>query len=148
MTQTPDFVAIHERFDKRLTPGQRAEIRRAAGPNDPVLVFSTGRLFKNLLGPWPSSYRVVWFLPIVAHKDSAERIGKQLADSSISEARMFQVLRAEPPLDLQHLRRLCRQAEPTVNWSDFGKTLWWWSEEAKRKIVEDYLWNKKEDGKK
>jgi len=29
-------------------------------------------------------------------------------------------------------------AEPTVDWSEFGRMVWYWNERSKRQLVEDF----------
>ena len=39
---------------------------------------------------------------------------------------------------LIQLRRLVMHTEPVGDWSDFGRTLWYWNDRAKRQLVEDF----------
>jgi CRISPR system Cascade subunit CasB len=47
------------------------------------------------------------------------------------------------------LRRILKQAEPTVNWPLMAKQLWYWnySERSKRDLLEDFFINQKDKSK-
>jgi CRISPR system Cascade subunit CasB len=138
-----DFAALKLRFDKELTNGQRAEIRRAGTPGDLELMPAYYRLLRGVRSSdgW---LRVVFLLPHAAHSEGAESVGASLGRTrdgrpAVSEMRLFQVVRSGEPNDIIGFRRILQQAEPAVNWRRFGNTVFWWNKEAKRRIVEDYF---------
>ncbi len=139
--ELPSFVAIKEAFSKFLSPGQRAEIRRARSPDDLVLIPAYYRLLKFLgLTSCPQLQRVVYLLHWANHQDTTGNIGESLAKSKIGEMRLFQMARTEDSiLSLQRLRRLCQHAKPTLDWNEFGRTLYYWGKKARQSIVEDYF---------
>jgi CRISPR system Cascade subunit CasB len=61
----------------------------------------------------------------------------------VSEKRLYQVIRAESPGDINQLRRLLKQAEPEVNWQKMAKQLWFWNIKQKRSLLEDFVLNQK-----
>jgi len=133
-SDVPDFVALKRRFDEALTPGQRAEIRRAREPDDLTLIPGYYALAGGQLRP-----RIVFMFPWVAHKDGTGDLGAQLKRAGVSEMRLFQMLRSESPRDLQHLRRICQHVHPTADWSRFGRLLHFWGPRAKESIAREYF---------
>lgn len=133
-----NFIELKQRFDQALSNGDRAELRRSREPQELPWVPATYRLLPP--GQRPNDYwqRAIFFLPWLAHREGADAVGKALAASNISQTRLFQVLRSEAPNDLVQFRRLCQQAKPTVDWSDFGRTVFFWSKSNKQRIIEDY----------
>jgi CRISPR system Cascade subunit CasB len=134
----PDFVDLRQRF-RQLGNGPKAELRRVARLDD---VASLPAYYRWLGGRPPSRAleRIAFLIPFAEHHAEAASIGRQLAKAKISEMRLFQLLRAEPPRDLEHLRRLLRQLhEPSLNWRDFGRTLFYWGAISKRGILQDYF---------
>lgn len=150
------FVEIYHRFETLTDPksekrisGLEAEIRRATDPDNLAEKLLFYRLMnKTTLGTNEKGQRIAFFLPYVKHSKTADSLGKQLADAGISEMRLFQVLRSEEPNDLIQLRRLIEQIKPSLNWQDFGKMLYYWNKEQKRRLLEDYFINSKTDTKK
>jgi len=139
----PDFVALWRRFRYELSPGHRAEIRRAASPGDLGLQAAFYRLLSGG-GARPSvqMQRVVFLLPNASHREGAGNIGRALASSrrKVSEMRLFQMIRsADNARALQRLRRLCEHIDAAVDWGEFGRILYYWGDTAKRRIVEDYF---------
>ena len=134
---TPDFVALVQRYTE-LGSGPKAELRRAAKPDDLQLVPAFYRLLPGIHtdAKWR---RVVFFLPFVRHADNDLRLGQALKQAGISEMRLFQVLRSTKPNDLIQLRRLAQQAEPAMHWQRLGESLFYWNEAQKRRLVEDYF---------
>ena len=49
------------------------------------------------------------------------------------------MMRSEYPKDIELLRRLVQQAEPTVDWGQFGPLLQYWGKNSKRRILEQYF---------
>jgi CRISPR system Cascade subunit CasB len=133
----PDFLALYEHFKKTLTPGQKADLRRVAEPDDLVMTPALYRLFPGQR-PGTRHLRLAFLLPWCAHGENAQPLAKQLVDKKVTETRVIQVARAEPDADLIQLRRLVMHIKPTVNWKEFGKTLWYWGDRTKRTLVEDF----------
>lgn len=130
-----DFREIAGRFEK-IGAGAKAELRRCARPEDVAMVPAFYRLLPGIKTnqQWQ---RLVYFLPYA--KQGGGSLGAELAKAKISEQRLFQVLRSQSPNDLVQLRRLVLQAEPMLDWQQFGETLFYWNEEKKRRILEDYF---------
>lgn len=134
----PEFAALRIRFGgEAFSKGARAELRRAADPDAISYCPSLYRLFPGQK-PDDRHRRLAFLLPCCKHDPTAKTLGSQLSSAKVSEARVLQMARSRPPLDLIQLRRLLAQIEPAVNWQAFGKSLWYWGERAKREIVEDY----------
>lgn len=136
--ELPDFVALKMRYDdENFSTGARADLRRAAEPDDVALTPALYRLFPGER-PNDRHLRVAYLLPYAKHAAKAKSLGAQLAEAKVAEARVLQVARAHEPLDMIQLRRLLMQIEPTVDWSEFGTMVWFWNERAKRQLVEDF----------
>jgi len=136
--ELPDFVALRNRYDDEKFPtGARAELRRVAEPDDVALTPTLYRLFPGQR-PDDRHLRVAFLLPCCKHAAKAKSLGAQLAEANVAEARVLQVARAHAPLDLVQLRRLLAHIEPIVNWSEFGRMIWYWSDRSKRQLVEDF----------
>jgi CRISPR system Cascade subunit CasB len=139
MQKPPDFV---ERFEK-LTRGQQAELRRVAKPDDVIGVPAFYRLFPGECTDPREKHRrerIAFLLPWAPkHIPGAESLGRQLAKKDVSEARVYQVIRAKVPNDLIQLRRLVQHIEPKLDWMEFGKTLFFWGNERKRRLLEDFF---------
>lgn len=137
----PDYVGLYARF-KELPSGPKAELRRAANPDDLVFTPALYRLFPGI--PPDSRHRQLAFLlPWLAHKENATNFAAQLAKDNIAEARIFQVVRStDASSGLIQLRRLAMQLKPNVDWNEFGKTIWYWgrdtSSPAKQSFIKDY----------
>ncbi len=137
-TELPDFVALRKRYeDENFSNGARAELRRAAEPDNLRLIPALYRLFPGQR-PGDRHLRLAYLLPSCSHAPNAKSLGAQLAAANIAEARVLQVARSHAPLDIVQLRRLLVHAKPTVNWSEFGKMVWYWSKHSKRQLVEDF----------
>lgn len=138
--ELPDFVALKMRYDNEsFSTGARAELRRVAEPEDVALTPALYRLF-NFTEQKPDDrhLRLAFLLPCCKHSAKAKPLGTQLAEAKVSEARVLQVARAHAPLDMVQLRRLLTHVEPTVDWSEFGRMIWYWNDRAKRQLVEDF----------
>lgn len=136
--ELPDFVALRNRYgDENFPTGARAELRRVAEPNDVALTPALYRLFPGQK-PDDRHLRLAFLLPCCKHSTKAKSLGAQLAEAKVAEARILQVARAHAPLDIVQLRRLLTHIEPTVDWSEFGRMVWYWNERAKRQFVEDF----------
>ena len=137
MSDTPDFNELAQRY-ARLTPGQKAELRRIATPEEVGERPAFYRLFPGQ-GATPQRARLAFMLPGVAHRVGAPALGVQLAAAKASEARLLQVIRAESPNDLIYLRRLLRWLDKAQDWNAFGELLWFWGEDRKRRLLEAYF---------
>ncbi|MGH8578630.1 MAG: type I-E CRISPR-associated protein Cse2/CasB [Gammaproteobacteria bacterium] len=137
MPELPDFVAIAKRFEN-LTPGQKAELKRVAAPEDVAGIPAFYRLFPGDR-PAPWCQRMAFVLPWAPkHVPGAQSLGRQLA-KDVSEMRIYQVVRASSPNDFIQLRRLVQHIEPRLDWAKFGKTLYYWGDNAKRRLLEDFF---------
>jgi CRISPR system Cascade subunit CasB len=139
MQTPPDFV---ERFE-RLTRGQQAELRRVAKPDDVTGVPAFYRLFPGECTDPREKHRrerIAFLLPWAPkHTPSAESLGRQLAKGKVSETRVYQVVRANSPNDFIQLRRLVQHIEPRLDWAKFGETLYYWGDNAKRRLLEGFF---------
>jgi len=136
--ELPDFVALKMRYDNESFPtAARAALRRVAEPDDVALTPALYRLFPGQK-PDERHRRVAYLLPCCKHVAKAKSLGAQLADANVAEARVLQVARAHAPLDMVQLRRLLAHIEPTIDWSEFGRMVWYWNDRAKRQLVEDF----------
>lgn len=136
--ELPDFVALKKRHDDENFPtGARAELRRAAEPNDVAYTPALYRLFPGQ-HPTDRHLRLAYLMPCCKHAAGARSLGAQLALANVAEARVLQVARAGAPLDMVQLRRLLTHIDPVVDWSEFGRMIWYWNERAKRQLVEDF----------
>lgn len=136
---------------KALDPGASAQIRRATTPEELRDIPAFYRLVQplgwhNQELKWPL-LRMVFCLSagknaITNTADDSVTLGKALAeDGKISEQRLFQLVRSDPPTDMVQLRRLIRHAEPTLNWEKCATQLFYWSRKAKRQLLEDFVLN-------
>lgn len=143
--ELPDFPALRRQYEG-LPPGARAELRRVSEPEDLSMTTALYRLFP---GERPSErhLRLAFLLPWCPQRAGAKPLGTQLAKNGVAEARVLQTARAHEPLDIVQLRRLVMHAEPTVDWSDFGRMVWFWNDHAKRQLVEDFYLAKFASGK-
>ncbi len=134
----PDLVALYYRF-KKLGKGPQAELRRVA-----VLerVADLPAYYRWLGGMQPSSglERIAFLMPFAPHKAEAEPLGRQLYKKQVREIRLFQMLRSEWPVDIEHLRQLLRYLqEPELDWQQFGRTMYFWGPRSKRAILQQYF---------
>lgn len=145
--QAADYLDLIKKYDA-LSNGDKASIRREVEADDlqtnPVFYrLIQGTEFANKIS---QAARLVYFMPFVQHKTEGKKLGAVLKDKSISERRLFLVVRSEYPNDLTQLRRLLQQVKPyaVVDWSAFGKMLFWWgktkekSEASKRRLMQDF----------
>ncbi|CAK0745659.1 CRISPR system Cascade subunit CasB [Gammaproteobacteria bacterium] len=133
----PDFMDLKQRYDQ-LNSGPRADLRKIAHYAD---IADLPAYYRWLAGIPPSNglQRIALFLPHVGHSTGALPLGQQLHKRRVSEMRIFQVLRAETPSDLEYLRRLVIHADLRLDWAQFGETLYYWGPKAKRHILQDYF---------
>jgi len=137
-TEKPDGAALRLTFEKKLTNGQRAELRRVASPDDLDLLPAFYRLLPVGARPDARWRRLIFLLPWAEHRYGAPQPGESFARAGISEMRLFQLMRSQGPQDLLHLRRLLRQVDGTVDWGRWAPDLFYWNQQNKRRIVEDY----------
>jgi len=84
--------------------------------------------------------RLLYCLPLVKHQENGDSLGRALAKADINEKRLFMVIRSQEPNDLIQLRRLLKQANPTLDWRTTAKTLYYWNDQAKRQLLEDFFY--------
>jgi CRISPR system Cascade subunit CasB len=138
--ELPNFLSMYDCYQK-LTPGQKAEIRRCAKPEDLVEVPTFYKLASKT-GSLHGQRRFVFCLPLLAHKEAGPTLGQALGkQAGLSEKRMMMVLRSEAPNDLLQLRRLLTMCKPIVDIEKTGKTIFYWSDISKRNLIEDYFFN-------
>lgn len=136
--ELPDFVALRMRYDNEsFRTGARAELRRAAEPNDVALTPALYRLFPGQKLD-ERHFRLAFLLPSCKHSANSKSLGAQLAEAKVAEARVLQVARSRAPLDMVQLRRLLAHVAPTADWSVFGRMVWYWNDISKRQLVEDF----------
>lgn len=132
-----NFVMLRERFDA-LSNGQKADLRRAAQPQDLMMKPALYRLLHGIK-PNEKSLRVVFLLPWAKHQPKAAHFSAPCAKANINEMRMFQIARSDDPMDMIQLRRIAMQIEPQVDWTQFGKMLWFWDKKhTKCEFIENY----------
>ena len=100
-------------------------------------------LYRLFPGERPSGQhlRVAFLLPYCQHRAGAESLGTLLATAKkrVAEERVMQMARSHWPEDIKYLRRLVMQLEPALDWNALGASLWYWNQDRKRRIVEDYF---------
>lgn len=135
----PDFQKLVVDYHRKLTNGQRADLRKADEPDALLDIPAFYYLLQSTgLKPGLQAGRLIYFLPYVGHKEGTGSMGSQMQKQDISEKRLVQVVRADSPDDLVYLRRLAIQMKATVDWEDFGKMLFYWGKNAKRQLLQDY----------
>jgi len=158
MAKEAEFMDLYQAW-QRLPNGPRAELRRCGTLDDLLEVPA----FYRLLGgraekEWQKKafQRLVFCLPCIkGHTEQKVTLGAALARSrngprpAVSGSRMIQIVRCTSPNDMIQLRRILKQAEPTVNWPLMAKQLWYWdySERSKRDLLEDFFINQKDKSK-
>lgn len=140
----PDFMALYKQW-AQLRPGSKAELRRIGRPDELIETPSFYRLFSGkATQEWAKQafQRLIFCLPCIKHTDEDVGLGKALAKGKgVSEKRLFQVIRSNPPNDMIQLRRVLQMVEPTLNWPKVAILLWYWNERSKRDLLEDYFMN-------
>lgn len=142
------FTELHQRFWQTLDNGQRAEIRRVSTLEDletlPAFYHLMGYFDPKEIKQWA---RVALFLPFVEkHSEKAKPLGKQLKEAKISEKRIFHIVRSTSPNDLIQLRRVTQQAKlSSINWETFGKSLFYWGDISKKRIVQNFFIKTKDE---
>jgi CRISPR type I-E-associated protein CasB/Cse2 len=137
--ELPDFAALWQRFEQ-LDNGSRSALRRLGHLDD---AGDTPAFYRwrppGIAGHEEALQRIAFLLPHVRHQAGAASLGSQLHRHKVSEMRLFQVLRADSPRDIEALRRLLQQMDSAVDWNDFGTTLWYWNALAKRRLLQDFF---------
>lgn len=143
-TGPPDFVALKRRYnnDQSFSPGARAELRHVDDPEELAFRPALYRLFSGQR-PNVRHMRLAYLLPYCEHSTNVKSLGMQLAEANVAEARLQQVVRSDAPLDMKQLRRLLIQLihidpKAKVDWSQFGRMVWYWKKHDKRQLVEDF----------
>lgn len=133
----PDFEDLWRRY-KALKPGPKAELRRVSEPDE---LRELPALYQLLPGAKAQQWalRVLFVMPWLAESGPSQPLAKALVEAKVSDKRLYQVVRAEPPKDLVQLRRLIQQAQPAPEWKTLGKTLFYWGPNAKRNLLEDFF---------
>ncbi|MEW6380588.1 MAG: type I-E CRISPR-associated protein Cse2/CasB [bacterium] len=134
-----NFAELKTRFDSALSNGQRAEIRRVRDPDELDWLPSFYRLLPTGAHADRQWRRIIFLLPFARQTDGAASLGAQLAKAKVSEARLFQIIRSNYPNDFLYLRRILQQVQPSLDWQQFGKMLYYWGDNTKRHILEDYF---------
>jgi len=135
-----DYPALRANFDSnRFSSGRRADLRKAATPEDLLL----RPAYYALMGSRTKDcwLRVAFLIPWIKHRKGAGGLGKALAKAGADEKRLFQVLRSHAPNDLIQLRRLVQHTEPVADWQYVGKMLFWWRDQhdlSHRMLLEQF----------
>jgi len=137
-SKQPDFMALYERY-QQLKPGPRAELKRVVNPADLIEIPAFYRLLQGEKAN-VQMQRLVYCLPLIIHIPEGDSLGKALAKADINEKRLFMVIRSQAPNDLVQLRRLLKLASPAVDWLKTAKTLYYWNDQAKRQLLEDFFY--------
>jgi len=136
--KTPDFLALYQRY-QALKPGPQAELKRVMNPVDLIEVPAFYRVLQDNKAH-KGMQRLLYCLPLVKHQENGDSLGRALAKADINEKRLFMVIRSQEPNDLIQLRRLLKQANPTLDWRTTAKTLYYWNDQAKRQLLEDFFY--------
>lgn len=137
------YIDLWERY-QRLENGPKADIKRVLNPRELLSIGAFFRLCKqedNLL----KYANVVFILPWLTHKKGVS-LGSVFYGNQkrrVSEARMIQMKRSDYPQDVLSLRRMVwqsagRHAEQSVDWEILGPQLFYWGDNNKQKILQDY----------
>ena len=139
-----DFMVLYRNWEQ-LRPGSKAELRRIARPDDLIETPAFYRLFAGeAVQEWTKQayQRLIFCLPYINHIDEDVGLGKALTrGKGVSEKRLFQVVRSDPPNDMIQLRRIMQMVKPSANWPRAAKLLWFWNVRSKRDLLEDYFIN-------
>ena len=133
----PDFMRLYQQYTE-LKPGQKAELRRLAEPDDLAEVPAFYQLLSGHAGDRRMK-RLIYCLPTINNHLEGVSLGQALAKADISEKRLFMVIRSEYPNDIIQLRRLLKMSEPSLDWTKLAEALYWWGLRNKQRILEDYF---------
>lgn len=140
----PDFMALYHAWEQ-LSNGAKAELRRIAKPDELLEIPAFYRLYSGKANAeWEKQayQRLIFCLPYIKHTNESLGLGKALTRGlGVSEKRLFQVVRSNAPNDMIQLRRILQMTEPSANWTQAAKTLWYWNDRSKRDLLEDYFIN-------
>jgi CRISPR system Cascade subunit CasB len=136
INELPDFTVLRRQYEA-LPRGARADLRRVSEPGDLSYAPAFYRLFPGTR-PDDRYRRLAYLVPWCRHAAGAKALGAQLAESNVSEQRVLQTARSHAPGDLVQLRRLVMHIDAALDWSNFGRALWYWGDRAKRELVEDF----------
>lgn len=135
----PQLAALRTRFAD-LKPGAQADLRK----ND-WREFDRIPAYYQLHPPVPEApawQRTAHFLAIWKHLElrgpPGDALGTALARAEIHERRLFQLVRSDPPTDLDTLRRILQQ-KPAVAWEALGMAVYFWNDNQKQRILKDYF---------
>ncbi|RLA38675.1 MAG: hypothetical protein DRR42_28380, partial [Gammaproteobacteria bacterium] len=139
--QNIDWLALSGRLKEwqQHHRGWLAELKRCRSLDDIADYPAYYRLIQGHIPAGRVAQRSAFILPWLPHRASAKPIGESFKNARISEMRLFQMMRSESPKDIELLRRLIQQAEPSVDWQKFGSTIYYWGKRSKREIVEQYF---------
>lgn len=135
--ELPNFEDLWRRY-KALKPGPKAELRRVGEPDELREQPALYQLLPGAKAPlW--ALRVLFVMPWLAESGPPQPLAKAFAEANVSDKRLYQVVRTQPDNDLIQLRRLIQQVRPSPDWRTLGKTLFYWSSNAKRSLLEDFF---------
>lgn len=134
------FSKLKQRFDERLKPGQKADLRKASWQKIALVP-----AYHELYVPKPEEarwQRVAHGLALHAHLElkgqPEDSLGRALGKLKLHPQRLFQLARLESPEDLNALRRILHQ-KPPVCWEQLGLALYFWSDKQKERVLRDYF---------
>ncbi len=136
MSNKRNYAAIRQRYEQ-LAKGQQADLKRATDPYEDLPLRPA---YYALMGAanHEANLRVAFLMPWIPHREGADTLGQALAKAGISEKRLFQVVRSEGRNALIQLRRLVQHVEPVVDWNRVGNTLYYWNEQSRRTLLEQF----------
>jgi len=150
--ELPNFAGFYAAWEAlKKKPGATADIRRVSTMDELLDLPAFYRLVEPFgwsadLKPWDKArwQRLVFLINHISDKGE-NSLGKALALSrGVNEKRLFQIVRADSPRDIEQLRRLLKQAEPDVSWQKMAKQLWYWDLRQKRSLLEDFVLSHKD----
>lgn len=137
------YLDLWERY-QQMGNGAKADIKKISSPKELLSVGAFFRLCRRedaLL----KYANIVFVLPWLGHKKGVALGSVFYGDQKhrISEARMIQFQRSDYPQDIVALRRMIwqsvgRHAEQAVDWEILGPQLFYWGENNKQKLLQDY----------
>lgn len=140
----PEFMALYHAWEQ-LSNGAKAELRRIAKPQELLEIPAFYRLYSGKTHTeWEKQayQRLIFCLPYIKHTNENVGLGKALTKGkTVSEKRLFQIVRSDEPNDMIQLRRILQMTEPLANWMQSATTLWYWNDRSKRDLLEDFFLN-------
>lgn len=136
-----DWLALSGRIKdwQQHHRGWLAELKRCPSVDEIADFPAYYRLIQGQIPAGRVAQRSAFLLPWLPHRAGAVPIGEAFKNARISEMRLFQMMRSESPKDIELLRRLVQQAEPSVDWTKVGPLIYYWGKRSKRQIVEQYF---------